>query len=99
MRLAATGVPFGMFEDMEYTEASVTLDPGDTLVLYTDGLVENRSAGGVSLGEDGLNRVIALGEGKSAKDLLALLLTVSDRHLAGAEPRDDVTIVVATRGS
>ena len=99
MRLAATGVPIGMFEDMEYEEASITLEPGDALVLYTDGLVENRSAGGVALGEDGLDRVISLGEGKSAKDLLGLMLTVSDRHLAGAEPRDDVTIVVATRGA
>ena len=41
--------------------------------------------------------MIALGEGKSAKDLLALLLTVSDRHLGGEEPRDDVTVVLATR--
>jgi sigma-B regulation protein RsbU (phosphoserine phosphatase) len=97
MRLPATGVPIGMFEDVEYTEASVTLEAGDALVLYTDGLVENRNAAGVALGEEGLDRVIALGEGKSAKDLLALLLTVSDRHLAGVEPRDDVTIVVATR--
>ena len=99
MRLSATGVPIGMFEDMEYAEANATLEPGYTFVLYTDGLVENRSAGGVALGEDGLNRVIALAEGKSAKDVLTLLLTVSDRHLAGAEPRDDVTIVVATRSS
>jgi sigma-B regulation protein RsbU (phosphoserine phosphatase) len=97
MRLPATGVPIGMFEDVEYTESSVTLERGDTLVLYTDGLVENRNPAGAALGEDGLNRVIALAEGKSAEDLLTLLLTVSDRHLAGAEPRDDVTIVVATR--
>jgi hypothetical protein len=97
MRLPATGVPIGMFEDMEYAEASVTLEVGDTLVLYTDGLVENRNAAGVPLGEDGLNRVIALSEGKGARELLALLLTVSDRHIAGVEARDDVTVVVATR--
>jgi hypothetical protein len=97
MRLPATGVPIGMFEDMDYTEASVTLEAGDTLVLYTDGLVENRNAAGVALGEDGLNRVIAVAEGKGARDLLSLLLTVSERHTAGVEARDDVTIVVATR--
>jgi sigma-B regulation protein RsbU (phosphoserine phosphatase) len=97
MRLPATGVPIGMFEDMDYTEASVTLEAGDTLVLYTDGLVENRNAAGIALGEEGLNRVIALGDGKGARDQLALLLTVSDRHLGGVEPRDDVTVVVATR--
>lgn len=99
MQLPATGVPIGMFEDMDYTEASITMEAGDTLVLYTDGLVENRNAAGIALGEAGLNRVIALGEGKGARDLLALLLTVSDRHLGGVEPRDDVTVVVATRTS
>ena len=97
VRLSATGVPIGMFEDMEYEEATVTLETGDALVLYTDGLVENRNAAGAAIGEEGLSRVIALAEGKGAKDLLALLLTVSDRHLAGTEPRDDVTVVVATR--
>jgi hypothetical protein len=97
MRLPATGVPIGMFEDMDYTEASVTLEVGDTLVLYTDGLVENRNAAGVPLGEEGLNRVIALAEGKGARDLLALLVTVSERHTAGVEARDDVTVVVASR--
>jgi hypothetical protein len=99
MRLPATGVPIGMFDDMDYAEASVTLEAGDLLVLYTDGLVENRNAAGVPLGEEGLNRVIALAEGKGARDVLALLLTVSDRHTAGVEARDDVTVVVATRSS
>jgi sigma-B regulation protein RsbU (phosphoserine phosphatase) len=53
MRLPATGVPIGMFEDMAYTDASVTMEAGDALVLYTDGLVENRNASGIALGEEG----------------------------------------------
>ena len=97
MRLPATGVPIGMFEDMAYTESSITLEAGDTLVLYTDGLVENRNAAGSAIGEAGLNRAIVLGEGKGARDLLDLLLAVSEQHLGGVEPRDDVTIVVVVR--
>jgi len=86
-----------MFEDMEYEESSVTLEAGDALVLYTDGLVENRNTAGVALGEAGLDRVLSIADAKGADELLAFLLTVSDRHLAGVEPRDDVTVVVATR--
>ena len=97
MRLAATGVPIGMFEDVEYDESNVTLEAGDTLVLFTDGLVENRNSAGVGLGEEGLNRVIARSGAKGAKDVLAELIMVSDRHLGGVEPRDDVTVLVATR--
>jgi serine phosphatase RsbU (regulator of sigma subunit) len=99
MRLPATGVPLGMFEDVDYTESSITLEAGDTLVLYTDGLVENRNAAGLALGETGLNRAIVLGEGKGARDLLDWLLTISEQQLEGADRRDDVTVVVVSRNS
>jgi len=96
IKLEATGVPIGMFEDMEYEEASVVLERGDALVFYTDGLIENRNAAGVALGDQGLDRALGIADGRNAKDLLAFLLALSDRHLAGAEPKDDVTVVVVT---
>jgi hypothetical protein len=96
VRLEATGVPIGMFEDMEYEEASVMLDRGDALVFFTDGLIENRNAAGVALGDQGLDRALAIANGRNAKDLLAFLLSVTERHLGGAEPKDDVTVVVVT---
>jgi len=97
MRLAATGVPLGMLEDMTYDEGNVVLETGDALLMYTDGLVENRSLAGVPLGEAGLDRMLAIAENKGAAELLNFVLTLSERHLGGAEPKDDVTIVVATR--
>ena len=96
-RLGATGLPIGMFEDPRYDETSVMLEPGDTLVLYTDGLVENRNAAGMALGEAGLDRMLADVDAKTADDVLRAVLAASDRHLGGAEPRDDVTVVVGTR--
>jgi sigma-B regulation protein RsbU (phosphoserine phosphatase) len=97
VRLGATGLPIGMFEDGGYDEASVILEPGDALVLYTDGLVENRNAAGVALGETGLDDLLSAADAKTAEDLLRFVLASSERHLGGVEPRDDVTVVVATR--
>ena len=97
LRLDATGLPIGMFDDLEYDEASVTLEPGDALLLYTDGLVENRNADGVAFGEAGLDRLLSGADAKTADDLLRYVLSAGDRHLGGADPRDDVTVVVATR--
>ena len=97
IRLDATGLPIGMFEDRDYDEASVTLEPGDALVLYTDGLVENRNADSVALGEAGLDRLLSGADAERADDLLRYLLEAGDRHLGGVDPRDDVTVVVATR--
>lgn len=95
--LPATGPPLGMLPDMAYDESHVVLETGDALLLYTDGLVENRSAAGTTMGEAGLDRIMASADDKGAAELLKFVLTVSERQLDGAEPRDDVTIVVATR--
>jgi phosphoserine phosphatase RsbU/P len=99
LRLDATGLPIGMFEDQDYEEASVMLEPGDALLLYTDGLVENRNAGSAALGEAGLDRLLSDAGAKIADDLLRYILSASDQHLGRVEPRDDVTVVVATRTS
>lgn len=50
----APGMPFGMMDDMDYDETSVTLDPGDCLLLVSDGAYEVRNANGDLLGVEGL---------------------------------------------
>jgi serine phosphatase RsbU (regulator of sigma subunit)/anti-sigma regulatory factor (Ser/Thr protein kinase) len=52
------GSLLGVFEDAEIASRSVTLEPGDTLVLYTDGAIEARRDG-VMFGIDGLKEAVA----------------------------------------
>jgi phosphoserine phosphatase RsbU/P len=49
--IEATGVPLGLFHDGKYSVRKVTLDPGDTLFLYTDGLSEARNKSEAEYGE------------------------------------------------
>lgn len=52
------GLPLGMFDDVAVPETRLVLEPGDALVLYTDGIVEARR-GREELGEAGLRAVLA----------------------------------------
>jgi phosphoserine phosphatase RsbU/P len=97
--VGARNVGLGMFEDVHYEEASAQLEPGDTLLLYTDGATEIFDASEQDLGVEGLKRLVreqAPG-GKandfSLKKLEEQLLCFSNQiHLS-----DDLTLVKLRR--
>jgi anti-sigma regulatory factor (Ser/Thr protein kinase) len=90
----ATGIPLGVADDVEYTEVPFVLDPDATLVLYTDGLVEERT---VPL-DCGLIRLAqAVSDGPPDPGLLAS--HVLQRVFGGAQPTDDVALLVLRRGA
>jgi sigma-B regulation protein RsbU (phosphoserine phosphatase) len=97
LRIESTGLPLGMFHDAEFAATRVQLEPGDTLLLYTDGLCEARDASGA---EYGVERVIQLARQHAAcgpRDLLAASLD-DLRSFEGAAPRlDDLTLLAIRR--
>jgi sigma-B regulation protein RsbU (phosphoserine phosphatase) len=85
--LAADGPPVGWYADPVFGEGAGRLGPGDTLLLFTDGVTEARTPSGL-LGADGLAARLAGSTGVTAEALIGEL----GRLLAGAdlEVRDDV---------
>ena len=83
---AALALPSRRIRD----QASTTLTPGTTLVLYTDGLVERRG----STLDEGMERLAVTAEGARSGAVSSLLDTVLDRLLAGGRT-DDVAVVAA----
>ncbi len=57
-RLSGTGIALGLFEHAEYGAAETTLEPGDTLVFYSDGITEAENPEGQPLEETGLELVL-----------------------------------------
>lgn len=55
----ADDLPLGILDASTYGRFKTTLEPGDTLVVYTDGFIEARNASGDFLGEDGLRNVLS----------------------------------------
>ena len=53
------GPPLGLFDDIDYAQATLTLRPGDILVLYTDGITEAMDARNKQFGLERLNEILA----------------------------------------
>jgi serine phosphatase RsbU (regulator of sigma subunit) len=72
--------------------------PGSRLLLYSDGLVEARNAGGEPFGYEALHAVLAANRDAPPRELVAAVIAALDRHLAGAPLADDLTIVLVEHG-
>ena len=94
----ATGRPVGMLSDQSYRSETAPLTEGDTVLMYSDGLLE---AGGINGSDEfGLDRIRAclVGDG-GAGDVIDRLTTALTAHVDGNEPEDDVTLVCLRRKS
>lgn len=89
----ARGRLLGIVPDGSYDAASVVLEPGSTLLLYTDGLVERRTES-MGAGIDRLAGLLAAGAGA---DLETLLDQVVEACLEGQRRDDDVCVVAIRR--
>jgi serine phosphatase RsbU (regulator of sigma subunit) len=88
---AARGALVGAFADARYEEATVTLAPGELILLYTDGVTEMRrhKAG---FGERQLAATVADCVGRSAEEVVASVLRRALELQAG-QPRDDIALL------
>jgi serine phosphatase RsbU (regulator of sigma subunit) len=89
------GVLLGVCELPEYEEASTTFAVGDTLVLYTDGVIEQRGANGNAMSEQHLGMLVRNRLGVIDAEAIAQLIEDTVHLVAPEEIRDDVAILVA----
>lgn len=91
--LATEGIPVGIFSDTVYVEQSVVLDPGDRVILFTDGVTEARNHEGEMFGND---RILAAAVDCRDRTVAELLTTIQERvaqHSAG-EDCDDIAVLI-----
>ncbi len=93
-RLDATSMVVGLFNDWQCEVAEVRLAPGDTLVLYTDGITEARSAEGEEFGESRLVDTLRSYCHLPVGPLLQAVVGAVQQFSAG-EQQDDITMVIA----
>ncbi|MBS0206119.1 MAG: serine/threonine-protein phosphatase [Planctomycetes bacterium] len=91
-----SNLPLGFDESTAYQQFSLTLEPGDIFVLYTDALTEARSPEGRLLGEEGLLQMVSSIETSSVRELSQELLARL-RDYAGHQPADDDVTILAMR--
>ncbi len=91
------GLPLGVY-DRPYEEVRMQLQPGDTLVFYTDGITEARNPAGDFYGSDRLRSLVESGPTEAAPLGEAILAEVR-RFAAGRLQSDDLTLVCLSRHS
>ena len=97
LRLAPTGPMVGLLPGVSFSEGRAHLNPGDVLVIFTDGIVEAENAAGEDLGDGPLAAVVLARPKARAEELLEALLVEAFRHLGQGGFRDDVTLLVLKR--
>ena len=93
-RLQPTGHVLGLFEELNCTTADIALASQDTLVMFTDGVVESFNAREEEFGESRLLDVLRQRNGRSAAELLDAVVEAVQRH-SGPAQSDDLTLVIA----
>jgi sigma-B regulation protein RsbU (phosphoserine phosphatase) len=92
-----TGVLLGMFEDETWEQATVQINPGDVLVLYTDGVTEAANPEMELFGKRRLEETVAAQKDPAASSIQkSILASLAD--FRGSEPQlDDIALVVVSR--
>jgi sigma-B regulation protein RsbU (phosphoserine phosphatase) len=92
--LSVEGFPLGMFDAAEYQEREVVIEPGDCLILYTDGLVEARDLRGEEFGYERLKEVLERTYQLKAKKVIERVFGEIEKFSLDNRTLDDQTIVV-----
>lgn len=95
--LPSTGLPVGLFEGIAYDEASVPLQPNDTIVVFTDGITESMDAAEAQFGRQRILDTLAAHRGASAREIGKALLEAVAVYSKGMPQSDDRTLLVIKR--
>jgi serine phosphatase RsbU (regulator of sigma subunit) len=96
-RLQEGGMALGLFEGSTYTLGSTTLEPGELLVSYSDGITEAEHPTRGYFDEDGLQRAITDARALPAEDLCRSVFGAVRRHTDEGKLGDDLTILALRR--
>ena len=86
----------GIFE-VEYKEASLQLEPGDMLVMFTDGVTEAMNPDRMEFGTRRLMTILGRQAGKSSQQIIEVVKDAIKDFTEGAEQSDDITMLAIKR--
>ena len=97
-RLSNGGLPLGMLVDRTYESGSLVLQPGDWLVIFTDGVIEAVNNRGEEYGEQRTLNVLQSGVTATPDELLRRIMGDLDAFVGTAPQHDDVTCMLVKVG-
>jgi sigma-B regulation protein RsbU (phosphoserine phosphatase) len=95
--LDSTGTPIGLLPKRSYESKTFSLEPGDTMLLYSDGVTDACTQDDVEFGLDRTIETLKAFHHLPAPAILDSLIEAIDAHAAGAPQFDDITAMVVKR--
>jgi phosphoserine phosphatase RsbU/P len=96
-RLREGGMALGMFQEAAYKEGCTTMNAGDVIVMYSDGITEAEDGRGQPFDEAGVERTTDAGGWGSARELGWALFAAVQVHTEERRLLDDLTVLIARR--
>lgn len=96
-QLSSGGLPLGIKRDAEYREGRTQLQPGDVLVIYSDGVTEAVSPSGEEFGPTRLYEVVSRNVEASAAGIRDRIESSLTKFAQGTSAADDITLVIVKR--
>src|SRR5262249_6985904 len=91
--IGASALPVGMFHDQEFLSTHVSLAPGDSLVVYTDGFTEAQGQDGSEYGQNRLGKVLENRHGQDSRQLVDACVNDLAAFRNGLPKVDDQTLM------
>jgi len=91
--IQATGIPLGMFPDVEYDEFTLSTQPGDMLVFYSDGMIDAENDQDEMFDMERLTAVLEKHRHCSASTMVANILKDVSEFQGNVEHFDDETVI------
>ncbi len=99
-RLEGGGMALGMFEHATFESHHAVIDPGDALVLFTDGITEAENRAGRAFEDDGLAQILRHRQDERDPEALArAVISAVEAHAGDLRLTDDLTIAVLSRSA
>jgi phosphoserine phosphatase RsbU/P len=92
LKMRVEGVPLGLLEAREYEEVKFRAQPGDTMVLYSDGITDHLNAAGLEFGRGRLAQIVRANCARSAGEITDIIFRELDKF--STRKFDDQTIFV-----
>jgi sigma-B regulation protein RsbU (phosphoserine phosphatase) len=92
------GLALGLLPNYEYQQKTVTVEPGETLVLYTDGVTEAMNGDEEEFGVERLQDIFAQSHPREAHAITQLIFDAVDEFAGDTPQSDDVTCLTLCRG-
>ena len=92
--LVGRGVALGIFEDVEYEQSQQNINPGQIILIGTDGIWEAHNSNGEMFGKEKLQEIIRTNATEPAKQIMAAIIDALQTFRRPLEWEDDITLVV-----